>query len=435
MDRKGIFALTWAMGMMISPEALILQGKFAGLNGLFFIWPFLGAMGLHWLNISGYRRFKYTGNPQHKEIDLLAGAFGRYLATVILLSTRPALAVVMATATLVTAGFVFNETFLYWFPNFAFAGILLAVVLGLNLAGPNVAAAAQVLFTAASLLGILGLGLAGILSGGPSAPPFLGDIPLAGGYGIFIAAILFLGYDLARYTCPDADGDQQARGMLGAVLLVGAVFFLWNIAALKFVELERLSMTGIPHILVAKAIAGDTGRYVIGMAGISGSLAVVNYLFFGVSRMGSLMAQRRLLPDVIGRITARPIFPPIGLSALTAILMALGFAGSEYIDICIYGGLLLWLILQALTHLAILLNSVFNHGNDPRRFAVGGHWASLLVLIFASGSAVGLILYYFDPKKLVYVITVIVLAAACIAALGRFVIKAFDQTPVESVDR
>ena len=50
-----IVALGWIIGMMVSPEALTLQGNFTGLTKMAFVVPLIGAMGLHGLNSYGYR--------------------------------------------------------------------------------------------------------------------------------------------------------------------------------------------------------------------------------------------------------------------------------------------------------------------------------------------------------------------------------------------
>jgi hypothetical protein len=62
----------------------------------------------------------------------------------LLLASRGGFALWGITAMLVTAGYVFNETFVPAYPNLGFSFTLLAILLGLNLLGTQVAAFWQV---------------------------------------------------------------------------------------------------------------------------------------------------------------------------------------------------------------------------------------------------------------------------------------------------
>ena len=58
---------------------------------------------------------------------------------------------------------MFNEVFVYWFPNLGFSFCLLGMVVGLNLAGSRVATLAQLSYVALALGGVLGLAGLGLL--------------------------------------------------------------------------------------------------------------------------------------------------------------------------------------------------------------------------------------------------------------------------------
>lgn len=60
---------------------------------------------------------------------------GNWAALLLPLSSRLSLTLVAATGLVATAGFVFNEVFVYWFPNFLFAYLLLGLILIVNLLG------------------------------------------------------------------------------------------------------------------------------------------------------------------------------------------------------------------------------------------------------------------------------------------------------------
>ena len=341
------------MGLFVSPEALVIQGHLTGLNGVGFIVALALAIALHGLNATSLGRA--DGAPAG-EIQLLTSVWGPFTASMLLLMARPALAVCLATAVLVTSGFVFNEVFLYWFPNFGFAALVLSILLIVNLAGPLTAAAAQVLFTATAVAGLAGIAGIGLISWGqaPQAPvvTVAGTTP----HSIGLAVIAFVGYDMLRYTDHNLDPARKKSVVTAGLIAGGILFVLWNGASLLYVAPSRLADTSIPHILAAKAIMGPTGRMVIGVVAIAGACAAVNYLYQSVARMMALMAHHRLLPAVFAQSASRPVLALSGLAAASGLLMAIGFAGSDLLDISIRAGLLLWLGFYALLHLAFFLS-------------------------------------------------------------------------------
>ncbi len=85
--------------------------------------------------------------------------------------------------------------------------------------------------------------------------------------------------------------------------------------------------------------------------GISGA---VNVLLLSVSRMIAQMAAPNLLPSFLGRNEKRAFIPLIMLSAGIALMMGTGMAGSSFLDLYIYGGLLFWLLNYAAVNLSLL---------------------------------------------------------------------------------
>jgi len=87
---------------------------------------------------------------------------------------------------------------------------------------------------------------------------------------------------------------------------------------------------------------------------IAGACAAVNYLLGSVARMLVVMAQQRLLPSVLGHSAERPAAALTALTAAAGLLMATGFAGSDWLDTSIRAALLLWLLFYVVIHLAAL---------------------------------------------------------------------------------
>jgi hypothetical protein len=386
--------------MMVSPEALRLQGNFAGSGGLYFVLPLAAGVALHWANT------RAVADPQD-EVALLTKAFGPFMGAVLLLMARPAVALCLATATLVSSGFIFNETFVYWFPNFAFAAILLVLVTAINLVGRRAADTAQLLFICAAVTGLLGLVLLGLAA--PAAPAPAQGVPVHGRSWLLVVPA-FIGYDMLRYSGISSDPGRLWRSMAFGLGVAGLLFLVWNAAALRVVAAEHLAQSDIPHLLSARAMAGQTGRLMMGIVGIAGSLAAVHLLFRGVARMGAQMACRGLLPAILGRGQDRPWIAVTGLALLTGAAMALGFAGSEYLDIALRAGLLLWLVFYGCIQWALGLKG----GN-------GGGSAGLHLMLGAVLIVVAVWLAAQDPERASLLkITIFLMAlAAGLAWIGR----------------
>ena len=172
MTTKHLIAMAWMMGMFFSPEALFLHGKMTGLSGCGFVLPLGVGLVLRWMNGTGAGQDGFAITAPDAEIRLVKDTWGPLAAALLLLMARPVAAVCLATAVLVTSGFVFNEVFLYWLPNFGFAALVLGGLLIVNVIGPQVAADLQLMLASIAIIGITGISIVGLLawSQAPHAP-------------------------------------------------------------------------------------------------------------------------------------------------------------------------------------------------------------------------------------------------------------------------
>jgi amino acid transporter len=429
MKKKYIMALAWMMGLFVSPEALFLQGNIAGISGFGFVFPLAAGLILHWFNAIGTIPPKGTGATPSGEIQLLEDIWGSFAASWILLMARPVVAVCLATAVLVTSGFVFNEVFLYWFPNFGFAALLLAVLLTVNLVGPQAAAIAQVAFTSTAIIGLACISIVGLFTWQHIPEASHAVLPGTSSPSITLVLIAFVGYDMLRYTDHKLDHIQLFSVIKVGLIASLVLFTLWNIASLLFVAPARLMATSIPHILAAKAILGPTGRMVIGVIAIAGACAAVNYLYQTVSRVIARMARHHLLPGFFKRSATRPLFALFTLAATTGLLMTMGFAGSDLLDISLHAGLILWLVFYTLIHLAFLLQ-----GKRNRRKEYPGSVAKLrirhsFVMLSIVVIVTILVATHSDPITLLKAILTILALTAGFAGGGLFIARGFAINP------
>jgi hypothetical protein len=321
---------------MMAPHSLALHGNLAGHWGRWLPLGLMSAAGV----ILALVRTPWRSAESCTAPPFWMGVFGSMVA----LGAQMLTVLAGGTGILVTAGFSFNETFLYWFPNFGFAFLLLGVIVVLHLAGRRWVQMAQVLFMATALAGLLLVTLVALTrSGGGQTPPG-GMAPLPALPQWAPILLLFVGVDLARLGA-SADGAQTRHlidiGVAGAAL----IFALWGWAAVRQVPLERLTDTTIAPVLVAKGAWGQWGRYTMGMVTIAGALAAVNALFSVVAATA-----QGILRQIGGSGPKLPTAAvAVFLGIATAVAMVTGLAGTERIDVALRAGLVLWLLYYALS--------------------------------------------------------------------------------------
>lgn len=327
------------LAWMLSPEALIILSNNIGVAGVAFFFSLGGGLVLASLAAAVLHNPRLNERPDPPAFASLANTFGTVPAMAVLLASRLCLVLFLPTGMLVTAGFAFNETFLYRFPAFAFSALLLACVLILHLISRQCAIMVQVLFvgtTVACLLLLVFAGLPTLLAG-------LSDLSLPAATsvfsptGLFTALLLFLGYDQVR----SVEGSNRRASVVGALMICGGVYTLWAAVSLSQVPGDTLAASTLPHVLVAREILGQSGTMIMAIVVISGTCGLVNGLFLltndSLRHMSVAFFHRP--PSV-----HQERFLPVLYAASIGLALAAGLAGSSQLEIFIYGSLLLWLL-------------------------------------------------------------------------------------------
>ncbi|WP_028586069.1 hypothetical protein [Desulfogranum mediterraneum] len=330
-----ILALSVPLGIMLSPESLVRLGNLAGGGSFSHLLLALAAL----VAALGAGLILHPGLSSRGEgaTLLLSRELGSVPAATLLLSSRISVTLLAATAVLVTAGYAFNEIFLYWFPNFGFAFLLLFLVLAANLAGERWALRLQVLAALLALSCLCILLFLGVLAEGA---PLEAQSPINPSPHLALGAVLlFLGYDLVS---PAENGPSRGAVLvlLGLVLLL---FSCWAGISAHFVAWSSLADSTIPHILAAKRMLGQPGRYLIGTVVICGAVAMVNGLFIATTRTWLALSAQQLVPRFFqGRNQGR--FYCLLSALVIGVLMMSGLAGEEELELYLRGALLLWLL-------------------------------------------------------------------------------------------
>jgi len=356
MGLRYITAAAWIVGMLFAPDNLILLGQSAGRHGVGFIFLLFCAMLAYIAHSKCYKDIAAFRPGTTGEFEWIAHSLNPVVAVIFSIAPRILSALFLATAALVAAGFVFNEVFLQRFPNFAFAFIMLGTLLAITLFRPEMSKKIQVLLSGTAAIGIFILAVAGIFACFKTCEavysvPFLPSVK-----GSAAVLLLFVGFDLLIFIPKQYSLDSLFlhRYLIIGLLVAGLLFCFWGAASFLFVPAERLANTYIPHILAAKSILGNPGRVIMGLVIITGAGAAVNALFLAVSGVMANLIPNASLP-VLSRFFSRSQIVMIFMTLVTAIMMALGVAGTDELDTYIRGSLILWLLNYTVIHLIFIL--------------------------------------------------------------------------------
>jgi amino acid transporter len=357
---RRLHEITLAMGLLVSAETLTILGNSAGRTGYGLTVFIAGAGLIHILTAIAYGR-AFTEYPGPSgEGRLIRKAFGPIPAILFPVCARVTTAVCASTGLLATAGYVFNEVFLYWFPNLGFSFCLLALLLIINLLDRRVSLGAQVVFVGVALSGLLFLSVTGLFEWAnppvtaqdePRGWPHLPESAVA-------ALLLFVGFDLASFT--GENRRNPAPAMIAAILLAGIVFSCWAWVSAQYVPLDKLASTSIPYVSTARAILGETGRICMGIVILAGSSAAVNALLIAVSRMMGVMAAEGLLPPFLAIGKNQATAGTLVLAAAVAAMMGLGMAGETILTVYVRAGVFFWLF-----HYGVVLASAYKTSIKP----------------------------------------------------------------------
>ena len=146
-----LVSLALGVSWIFSPEALVIAGNVTGQMG-WFTFPSLAGVILVYAVCARLLRHDSLsfppGSGPDREFFILERGGGRLVAATLSLAGCLPLTILAGTALLVTAGYAFNEVFLYWFPNFGFAFLLLALLTVLQLLRKEYALWMQLILTA-----------------------------------------------------------------------------------------------------------------------------------------------------------------------------------------------------------------------------------------------------------------------------------------------
>jgi len=387
------------IGLVLVPDLFIWNANTTGQSGIYY--PlFLGLVLLAYaVQVKALHRL-----PS----EILITQFGPFAANLITLLARLPLLLFLPVSILVAAGFVFNEVFVRWFPNFGFAGLLLLVVTLAQIFARNHLMNLQSKTVICTGLLWLVLMIAGVTQPGSerAARDFTGTFLALDGAGFILT---FVGIDmiLSHPLLPADSLDGIKNRMLVVLVITGLMVGIWSGIGLFWMGAAQMTDSHIPHIITARGILGNWGRHIMGAMVILGATAGMNVLFAGLRQVTHTLRRTGYL-SLSGRSHGRLDRYAIILVALTVEgLMMVGVAGTDIIDVWVHASLFLWLVYWIAAQSACLL--------EKRRISGAGsgvlHLVSLLILIIIFLAAI----MGYPEKESLFVH--VALGAASVAAL------------------
>ncbi len=401
------WGVAFSAGMMASPDTFVRTGKFLGQSGflgLFLI--ILFAVFYILILKTGSDQFS-TNFQNHSDFAAIFAFLIKFIALNFI-----------ATSLLVTSGFVFNEVFLYWFPNFGFAFILLGVLLGIQFLPQRTIRFIQIILVFIPVTILIILSIAGFLNA--PAQNYISEYWALDGVDIkhtsfFLTPLLFfIGFDLGLNLFPQKDETGQIfshHGALSAILIFAVLFSLWGFIYMYFLPKEKLFTTTIPHIITAKEILGTSGRYLMGLMIISGSMAALNATFFYLSRCFAYQKGQTKADHKHGKLTI------IISSMIIGIMMAAGIAGDDKIDVYVKAVLILWLISYGVSLLSCSSNKISNQNFSNRSVKNKNKLLGLLLrisilILIVTDENFNLLIYFLFPALIIiFIVSFVVLLA------------------------
>lgn len=375
------FLLPASIGLcwIFSSESLRVFGAGTGFFGWYNPFALLAIAVLYF-----YSRSLVEQASRHNKFlspyGMICKRLGTLPAMTILLASRLSLAIVIPMAMLVTAGFTFNEIFVYWFPNFGFAFLLLGFVLFLHILGGPVPHYMQVFFAAVTIAAILILIFAGFAG---TITSLEGDMPTSkissnlSLHHTFSFLLLFLGFESLSFRAAKRGRIMTVFG--GSV----CILVLWGFLGLFLTPQTKLIDSTVPYLTAARYVLGPQGRFLMGVVIISACLGATNGFFIMAQNgLEALIDSHRLPVHISHR--GRSVL----LAALIAVsiggLMAAGTAGSYKLEAYILGTLLLWLFYQKLELVAALTQSEKRGDKNRATYLLAALWPlATLWLLFS----------------------------------------------------
>lgn len=357
-------AMAVGVGLVVASTTLVSLGQGMGIAG----GGFVIAMVVAWL-------LQHFSAQTYAELSCMmpsAGGINSY--TRIALGALPALVATIsgliipnllaAPSELAVAGSIISDTFTPGINSIFWGMFLLIGMIVLNLAGVDVFAKFQIIFTVTMIVTMSALGIIGLFEFGLTPPslPEMAFNPL--GWDVLgltaLAIWLYIGIEFVAPMAEETINPNKniPRAMIAGLVIIFIVNLLYGFASIKYVSTEQLASSNAPHILVARAILGNNGALLIAIVSICASLSTLNTVIGVVPRILYGMGINRELPRFFGvlhRSFKTPAYGILFIGGMIGVFYLGGIAQASNLVIFILAACASWLISYIIAHIDLIV--------------------------------------------------------------------------------
>jgi amino acid transporter len=432
-----------AIGIVVASTTLVSLGQGMGLGGYGFIWAMCIAFVLMMFQAFTFSELAITMPRAGSVSSYTEIAMGHFLAIVSVIAGYIIVQLLAGPAELSVAGLVLKECFWPGANPTVLSVIMLLIFMVLNLLGVDIFAKFQIAFTAVMIFTMALIGFGGTFGPGnaqvimkfqPPPVSFMDAFALSA-LGIW----LFIG---TEFICPLAEEAKNPKRDIPLAMMLGLAVILalkifYGIASVRYVSMEQLAQSPIPHVDVAKAIFGAFGFYWVGLASFCATASTVNTLIAAVPRMLYGMAHAGQVPGFFKYLHPRFRTPWVGIFLLSAgmlVQLLTGISSTQTIVVFIVASAFSWLLTYIIAHVDCIILR-YKYPELDRPFKTPGFPVPQILGI--AGTIFIMINIFPDPqvKRLIYTNAGWFLVGAAVYALLWCLLKMkkglFRPTPLE----
>ncbi|HBL23837.1 MAG TPA: amino acid permease [Deltaproteobacteria bacterium] len=436
-----LFAI--AVGIVVASTTLVSLGQGMGLGGYGFIWAMCIAFILMLFQACTFSELAITMPRAGSVSSYTEIAMGHFLAIVSVISGYVIVQLLAAPAELCIAGLVAQTCFWPGLNPTVVSVVILVLLVILNLLGVDLFANFQILFTAVMIFTMALIGLGGTIgAGNPAVVMKFSPPPVTFTDAFALSALgvwLFIG---TEFMCPMIEEAKNPRrdiplAMMTGLAVILIIKILYGIASVRYVAMEELAQSPIPHVLVAKAIFGTAGFYWVGIASLCATASTVNTLIAAVPRMLYGMAHAGQVPSIFKYLHPRFRTPWVGIILLSAgmlVQILTSISSTQTIVVFIVASAFSWLLSYIIAHIDCIILR-FRYQELERPFKTPGFPVPQILGI--AGTVFIMVNIFPDPavKRMIYAYAGWFLLGAAVYAFCwcQFKMKKgfFRPTPLE----
>jgi len=210
--------MAFGVGMILAPDNLGLLGNIMGQTGWIGLAILIFTGAVYFVHSRHYQ-FLFTHFPDTLgELLILQKYLGpriAYFPFVVKLFA----ALVLSTGILVSAGFIFNEVFVYWFPNFAVAFILLGFIFTIGVANEKISGYAQLIFTGSAITGLMVLIAIGLFQSEESLSPYTNQLQNFSANSFFSPLLMWVGFDRGFFSMDGQSSNKNQSDLVWVIII------------------------------------------------------------------------------------------------------------------------------------------------------------------------------------------------------------------------